>query len=170
MDKFSKTDIRYFFLKDENIVKKVYNETYRLLFHIAFSILSNKEDAEDMVSETYYKVLSYDFNKLKNSQKFVSFLTITCKNLCLDLLKKKQKEANLEINDNMLMSHDEETSLIGEIKKVLSKQEYDVFIYHAYFGLSYKEISPLINKNETRCRVIFSNARKILRQNKELFL
>lgn len=54
--KFSKALIKGFFKKEEKSVRVIYNETYRLLFHIAFNLLHHKEDSEDVVSETFKKM------------------------------------------------------------------------------------------------------------------
>lgn len=160
--------IKYFFLKDEQAVKEVYNNTYRLLFHIAYSLLGRKEDAEDSVMETYLKALKYEGNKIKKPSKFISFLCSICRNTSLDLIKKKEKEILIG-NEETFVTNEYHSYIIKEIEKILNKDQYDVFMYRVYFGLSYKEISSLVNKKEGRCRSIFIEAKKAIKEHKEIF-
>ena len=169
MKYFSKTTIKYFFLKDEFAVKEVYEKTYRLLYHIAYSYTLNTLDAEDIVSITYHKAL---FSKPKNSKKhnnLINYLCAICKNAALDLLNKQNKEVVLELNENMISTEEVNQCLYKDIVRVLTKEQYDVIIYREYFDLEYDDIAKLMNKSNQRCRSLHSEALKILRQNKEMF-
>ena len=170
MEKFSKSTIKYFFLKDEEAVRVIYMKTYRLLFHIAFSYLQNVEDSEDVVSLTYQKVLNYDDVKIKSSEEFIGLISKICKNSALDFLKRNKHVSDLELDENMVSSEEHYSTILDDLQKILTKDQYDVFIYKAYYELSYKEISSLINKSETRCRGIFLEAKKIIKEHKEMFL
>lgn len=87
--KFSKALIKGFFNKEEASVRVIYNETYRLLFHIAFSYLHQKEDTEDIVSETYKRM--FEANKsLLDKNNFTSYMATICKNLSIDFLNKRK--------------------------------------------------------------------------------
>ena len=170
MEKFSKSTIQYFFLKDEEAVREIYIKTYRLLFHIAFSYLQNLEDSEDIVSLTYQKMLNYDESRIKDSDEFIRLICKICKNSALDFLKRNKYNSNLELDENMVPSEEHYSLILDDFQKILTKDQYDVFIYKAYYELSYKEISSLINKTETRCRGIFLEAKKIIKDHKEMFL
>ena len=168
MKYFSNTTIKYFFLKDECAVKDVYEKTYRLLYHISYSYTLNNLDAEDVVSITYHKALFSSPKNIKQPNDLINYLCTICKNTAIDLLKKRNKEVDLDLDLNMIKSESSDTSLYKDIASILTKEQYDVVMYKDYFDLSYDEISKLMNKSNQRCRSLHSEALKILRQNKEL--
>ena len=167
--KFSKALIKGFFNKEEASVRVIYNETYRLLFHIAFSYLRQKEDSEDVVSETYKRM--FEANKsLLDKNNFTSYMTMICKNLSIDFLNKRKLNSK-EFDENIGGTSDVYSSnLLNLVNEILSKDEFNVFIYRAYYELSFKEIASIVDKNESRCRGIYFEAKKKLKSKKELFL
>lgn len=151
--------------------KVVYETIFRLIYHIAFSFLNNEQDAEDIVHETFMKLYDKDINVPHNHKAFISFACKTAQNLSLDLVRRKKFISDKEITDNDVSSNDKDVSnMLENIKKILTNEEYNVFIYKGYFELSYKDISPLVDKSPSRCRVIYHDARIKLQQNKEMFL
>lgn len=72
--------IRYF----ENVYKK-YN---KMLYGIAFSILKNKEDSEDIVQTVFSKLYTMDKNKMPKDKETTWLYTVT-KNEVLLFLRKK---------------------------------------------------------------------------------
>lgn len=169
MKEFDKETIKYFFLKDENAVKKVYMGTYRLLFHIAFSFVNVKEDAEDIVSETYKRAFQGKIEDIKKPKFFIPYLCSICRNYALDFLKRRSNEVFIT-KDVEAVSYDAyKSDLLDKVRQILTKEQYDVFIYRGYFELPFKEISSLINKEESACRRIYYDARQILKSHKELW-
>lgn len=167
--KVSRALIKGFFNKEEGPVRIIYNSTYRLLFHIAFSYLHQKEDTEDIVSETYKRMFETNCT-LVNPNNFTSYMAMVCKNLSLDFLKRK-KTIDQEYDETLDGKNDYyQSDLLNKLKEVISEEEFNVFIYHAYYDLSFKEISKLLDKTESRCRGIYFEAKKKIKNKKELFL
>lgn len=167
--KFSKALIKGFFNKEEASVRVIYNETYRLLFHIAFSYLHQKEDAEDIVSETYKRM--FEANKsLLDKNNFTSYMATICKNLSIDFLNKRKLISKEFDEDFGGISDVYSSNLLNLVNEILSKDEFNVFIYRAYYELSFKEIASIVGKNESSCRGIYFAAKKKLKSKKELFL
>lgn len=167
--KFSKALIKGFFKKEEKSVRVIYNETYRLLFHIAFNLLHHKEDSEDVVSETFKKMFETN-ETLIDTSNFISYMAMICKNLSLDIIKRR-KFASTEFDDNHGGTNDIYSSeLLNLVTKTLTEDEFNVFMYRAYYELSFKEIASIVDKNESRCRGIYFEAKKKLNKKKDLFL
>lgn len=167
----NKSLISHFKKHDENAINYVYKDTYQLLYHVSFSILNNREDAEDTVNESYIKILNCTDGIPKDPKAFVSYICTICKNLSFDLLRKRKNESFEEITDEKVATKDSYISpLLEEIRALLSKEQFDIFIYHGYYKLPFDSIGKIVEKSPQRCRGIYSEARKILLDHKEVLL
>lgn len=82
-------------LGDQGAFQAVFRQHYRDLCYFAVSIVQDREDAEDLVQETFSKLWNKrgDFQAAAQVQ---AFLYITTKNACLNLLKQKQRQSSRE--------------------------------------------------------------------------
>lgn len=93
-----------------------------------------------------------------------------CKNLSLDIIKRR-KFTSTEFDDNHGGTNDIYSSeLLNLVTKTLTEDEFNVFMYRAYYELSFKEIASIVDKNESRCRGIYFEVKKKLNKKKDLFL
>lgn len=131
MEKINKKELSELFIqiKDNNTetFEKLYNKCNKLVYGIAFSILKNKQDAEDIVQIVFTKIYSIDKSKLpsKNEASWIYSMT---KNETINLLKKKDTYINL---DDIYEIEDSN----NEISKTIDKESYNKLIS----GLSDKE-------------------------------
>lgn len=131
MEKINKKELSELFIqiRDNNTetFEKLYNKCNKLVYGIAFSILKNKQDAEDIVQIVFTKIYSIDKSKLpsKNEASWIYSMT---KNETINLLKKKDTYINL---DDIYEIEDSN----NEISKTIDKESYNKLIS----GLSDKE-------------------------------
>ena len=81
---------------DEDAINRIYRAYYRPLCYFARGFINNKEEAEDIVIDTFIKLLRKrnDFDELT---KIKAFLYKATRNACLDFLKHiKRKTASHE--------------------------------------------------------------------------
>ena len=74
---------------------KLYSKYNKMLYGIAFSILKNKQDAEDIVQTVFTKIYLIDKNKLPNNNEASWLYTIT-KNETISFLRKRTKDIDLD--------------------------------------------------------------------------
>lgn len=131
MEKINRKELSELFIqiRDNNTetFEKLYNKCNKLVYGIAFSILKNKQDAEDIVQIVFTKIYSIDKSKLpsKNEASWIYSMT---KNETINLLKKKDNYINL---DDIYEIEDSN----NEISKTIDKESYNKLIS----GLSDKE-------------------------------
>lgn len=131
MEKINKKELSELFIqiKDNNTeaFEKIYNKCNKLVYGIAFSMLKNKQDAEDIVQIVFTKIYSMDKSKLpsKNEASWIYSMT---KNETINFLKKKDNNINL---DDIYEIEDRN----NEINKTIDKESYNKLIS----GLSDKE-------------------------------
>lgn len=133
---------------DTSKLEKLYENTSTAIFGYALSMLKNKSDAEDIVHDCFLKIYASSINYRKQGKPLAWILTIA-RNLCLEKLRRGSKEANLDIEDWMLIDSDaishEEKIALRESMLILNEEERQIVYLHAVAGLKHREISQVMN-------------------------
>jgi RNA polymerase sigma-70 factor (family 1) len=92
---------------DQKAINYIYNTHFRPLCYFACQLINNKEEAEDIIVETFIKLLRKrnDFNKLTSVKKFLYTVT---RNACFDFLKHVQRKTASHKEIMHLMDKDED--------------------------------------------------------------
>lgn len=101
-------------------LEELYNKYKKTVYSIAFGILKNKEDAEDIVQIVFSKLYTVDKEKLPQDKEATWLYTVT-RNETLQLLKKKNNDFDIEKIYNL----EDENS---EIEKFIDKESYNQLI------------------------------------------
>lgn len=130
--------------------EKLYNKYNKLVEGVAFSILKNRQDAEDITQSVFTKIYEIDRNKLP-SIKEASWLYTTTKNETLTFLRKRNNNLTLDniydIEDtnneiNKIINKDSYNRLIGK----LNNKEKEIISLKILANLSFDEISKVLNE------------------------
>ncbi len=139
-------------IKENNIkgIETLYNQYNRLVYGIAFSILKNKEDAEDIVQIIFTKIYEMDKSKFP-IDKEASWLYQITKNETLNFLKKRKNEISLDKIYEIEDHHSEIDEVIDciEFNKLLNKlndKEKEIVSLKILSKFSFQEISKLLNE------------------------
>lgn len=105
--------------------EKLYYSYRNLMFYIANNILHNEYLAEDAVSETFLKLANNFDTVLKfgdiNCNRTKSYVAISTKNTCLDLLKKEKHYLQLE-DSSLRMVPDKD---FDELERLIEAESYE---------------------------------------------
>lgn len=155
---------------DTEAFKKVFLTYHQKLYRIAYRILDDKQNVEDIVQETYIKLWNKR-EELESIENTEGFAIITLRNTCLDHLRKLKN--NYQTYDTEIpeaSSLSSEIELKDEIKHVkqliekLPEQQRLVMILKHWDGYSDEEIEQITGLNAGNIRVIVSRARKTIRE------
>lgn len=131
MGKLNESELKELFIEIKHnnkiALEKLYNRYNKLVYGIAFSILKNKEDSEDVVQTVFSKLYILEKDKLP-TDKIGTWLYTVTKNEALLLLRKNNNDVNL---DTIYDLEDEN----NEIDKFINKDSYNRLIN----GLNQKE-------------------------------
>lgn len=168
-------------------------ETYQnRVFNIAYGMLSDYEEASDASQEIFIKVYK-SISSFKGQSSFTTWLYVICRNVCNDMLRKRQRrgvqvsiysdddeksvereiesdaptpEEQLEINECQVAVKEAINSLKPEYKEIL--------LYADMQQLSYEEVSKILRCPVGTVRSRLNRARGALRKKlsdkRELFL
>ena len=128
--------------KDEEAFEIVYRKYESLIYYIALSITKNKNDAEEIVQDTFLNMFkSIDTYQEKN--KFKQWLMQIARNLSYNKVSRNKEKNNIK-DDEYLMntaSINESIDYILTIKKTLDEQSSYIVICKIVYNFSFKEIA-----------------------------
>jgi RNA polymerase sigma-70 factor (ECF subfamily) len=145
-----------------------------LLHSIAYKFVRCKQDAEDIVQETFVKWLSVEQHRIENTK---AYLIKAVKNNCinhLQALKRKKEEYFDQVSLAEIIHRFKETNLahldldvnlnaaLKVIHDKLEPLERAVYLLKEVFELDYDELQNTLNKKKDHCRQLFSRAKKKL--------
>lgn len=181
MKKINVEELRELFIEikyGNNIAfEKLYKNYKNLVYKIAYSILKNSYDSDDIVKIVFEKIYSIDKDKLPTRNES-SWLYSVTKNETINYLNKKKNHIELEeiyeIEDNNneineLINKDSYNRLIGK----LNENEKEIISLKILSNLSFKEIAKLLNKPTGTIKWIYYksiNTLKLLLSNLAMFI
>ena len=168
------------YYRDEQSYKHLFLYFHPVLFRFSFNILHNKSVSEEIVSDMMLKVWEMG-NKLSQIQHLKIFLITSVKNACFTYLssKKHLQSLNESIdnediissngdNPEQLFIYSEVTQRVNLVIASLPMKCQMVFRLIKEEGLSYKEVSKVLeisqNTIETHMRIALRKIRMDLQQ------
>lgn len=150
------------------------NQYKDLVFTLAYKMLKNKEEAEEVSQDTFIKVFN-SINKFKGDSKFSTWIYKITYNTCLDKLKKSKKENSvLYIEDfsehqvkaieSILESTDEKerNKKIQECLLLLPSKEAFLLTLYYFDNQSIEEIAKIIDCKANNVKIKLYRSRKKL--------
>lgn len=164
---------------DKDFVSKLYKEYEKLMLKVAYSVLKNIEQAEDVVNESMIKIIK-NLSKFEKSNvicnKTKALIVIIVKNTAINVYRSnsKNKFIDIETQENILTSNIEkpEDTILSEemLKKMIESinlldDKYSSVIKLKYlFDFSNKEISETLGITDENVRIRLHRGLKILKK------
>jgi len=125
---------------------KIYNNNYRLVYHLAQKMVPFSDDVSDLVQEVFIR-LYQNLEKGSSIEFPRSWLYKVTVNKCIDFTKKQQKHEKIESasflkDENDLVENIEKQDVVRLALSKLKKDERVLAILYSE-GLSYKEIAEI---------------------------
>lgn len=154
MKKINEKEIKEIFAgirnNDETSFNKLYEKYHRVVYGISFSILKNKEDAEDIMQSVFSKIYELDKTKLPTKNEASWIYTVT-KNEAISNLRKKNSEIELDEIYEIENKDDEISKIIDneKYKKIINRldeKEKEIVSLKILSDLSFREIGKLLEE------------------------
>ncbi len=155
----------------DKIVTKLKDKLYRF----SLQILKEKEDAEDIVQETFLKLWAAG-EGLQKVNNLEAYSMTVARNLSLDLVRsgqrKREKLKKLQLNEETdneekKVEHRDATEKVISIIKKLPETQRLVMHLRDVEEMDFDEIASVMNLNPNAVRVNLSRARKHVRDELE---
>lgn len=156
---------------DTETFKKVFLPYHQKLYRVAYRIVQDAANAEDIVQDTFIKLWNKK-DELDNIDNTEGFAIIILRNTCLDYLRKTKNDyhtsyeadipetvslsAQIELRDN--------AHYVKTLINKLPEQQRQVIMLKHWDGYSDEEIEEMTGLSPGNIRVILSRARKTIKE------
>lgn len=152
--------------------KSLYYPFHPKLYRVAFALLNNADDAEDILQDTYYKLWSKREELIPILQP-EAFCVRLVKNLCLDFLRAPRNRLDnesaesiqipVEITPENELESKEKIRQIETLIEQLPEKQRMVIQMRGCGDCSLEEIETATGESAANVRVLLSRARKTLK-------
>lgn len=131
-----------------------------MVYRIAYSILKNEADSEDIYQETFIKFYK-NIEQMKNEQHEKAWLIRVTINNCNMLLRRRKIRKEEEITEELPDTKEENGDVLQVVNKLPTKYRIVIYLYY-YEGYKIFEISKILNDSEGTIKSRLSRAREYL--------
>ena len=140
---------------------EVYSRQVDTVYRVCYSFMKNKADTEDLVQETFLKLLSTG-KTFENERHERAWLIVTASNLCKDSLRKLwRRHENIDDFLDLAADEKQEDSVLEVIFQLSNDYKDAVYMYY-YEGYTTVEIAAHLHCPEATVRSRLMRARKQL--------
>lgn len=169
---------------DMNAFRPIVEEHQQYVFSIALRMLSDEEEANDVVQDSFIRVWK-NLSFYRPTMKFTTWLYTIVTRLCYDKLRARRRirtrrleeiDASLlaslasEHNPEQLYTNKELVQTMSILTEELPHQQKFVFVLRDLEGFSVREVSEMLNVSEGSVKTNLVYARRYLRQRLEPFI
>lgn len=149
-------------MTEESFVETV-NKNSKRIFLIALSFTKNREDAEDIMQNSFLKLWSSK-EKFENEEHIAKWLTVVATNESKNLLKlysKKARHTEIDVAEDFMFDSVEDKELFNVVMSLPPKLAVAIHLFY-YEDMSIKEIAETLNVSENVIKTRLSRGRKKL--------
>ena len=170
-------------LGDTSCLEEIFGRYKKPIFNYAFKVLTNRADAEEAVSESFYILTNKKAAYTPDIKaKFSTWLYTIAHNVCIDLIRKRRRvvfmwgkrdkdsdyEEQWDLPDNKDLPDKaaEQNDCAAAVKKALEKlplEMKEALVLREYQQLSYDEIGKVLNCTLEKVKILLFRARERLR-------
>lgn len=157
--------------KDEVAFEYIYKTTSSSVYAIIKNIVKDHNLTEDLMQETYIKMIK-SINSYNDKYNFRSWILTIARNNAIDKYRKMQKELLVDISESEYLFPSTKSNVTNEYNanfflSLLDNDEREVVILHAMEGFKHREISKIIDKPIGTVTWLYNKAMKKMQENSE---
>ena len=151
--------------EDQSKFEKIYLTYKGLMYHVAYKILNNEHDAEDVVHSAFVNIVE-NIQKIDVPvcQKTQNYVVTIVENRAIDILRgrKRHQEIPLDAIAYGIPVHTENEDTLSELILKLPAKQRQVIWLKYYHGYSLREIAHMLNMTLAAATKADQRARKKL--------
>ena len=163
--KISSEIIRRLKERDEEAFEIVYDEYENLIYYIAYSITKNRENAEEIVQDTFLRM----FNSIRSYDekgKFKQWLMQIARNLSYNKVTRDKERDNVYDEEALrtVKAAPSTAHIILTIQGILDEDSANIVILRVIYNFSFKEIAEETNLSIGKVQSMYYSSMKILKK------
>lgn len=135
--------------KDNEAFKVVYENTKKGVFSMIISIVNNKAATEDLMQDTYIKMIER-IHQYKKGRNFYAWLLQIAKNTAIDYYRKNKKEVIYDPQEQSYyhdgLKTDPVTYTVLDLVKPLPDLEKQIVLLRSVDDMKFKDIAKIVKK------------------------
>ena len=156
-----------------NLIELTFYELAVPLQRFIYHIVKNNHDAEDLVADTFVRIL--EFATINNALPNKPLCFTIARNLSFDFLRRKKK-VQLLFEPKELLEIEDDTDVFEEVNELIEMESVvrlihilpemyaNVFYLKYTYEMSFLEIGTIMGMKESNARVMYFRARKKLKK------
>ncbi len=135
--------------KDDKAFEVIYENTKKGVFSIIISIVNNKAVTEDLMQDTYMKMIE-KIHQYKRGRNFYAWLLQIAKNTALDHYRKENRVNVIDPQEKEYIfdteSEDRNNYAVYDMIKPLDPEEREIVLLRIVSDLKFKDIAEVVGK------------------------
>jgi len=135
--------------KDNEAFRIIYEQTKKGVFSIIISLVKNRTITEDLMQDTYIKMIQ-KIRQYQKGRNFNAWLMQIAKNTALDYLRKHQRETIYDPQEQAYIHEPLKTEAktydVLDIVEPLDEIEKQIVLLRAVADMKFKDIAQLVDK------------------------
>ncbi|MCK4552337.1 MAG: RNA polymerase sigma factor [Tenericutes bacterium] len=153
--------------KKDEAFTVIYENTKKGVFSMIISIVNNKAATEDLMQDTYMKMIQ-KIHQYKRGRNFYAWLLQIAKNTALDYYRKEKKNLVFDPQENSHLfekpSYDKDYYAVYDYVKTLDEIEKQVVLLRVISDTKFKDIAKTLDKPIGTVLWIYNKAIKKLQK------
>lgn len=152
---------------DNNAIEVFVDAVFPMLYKNAYYYLKDSMSAEDVVTDTIYKVIAGNTKGIKN---IIGWMLVIVKNRCLDIIKKRNRVVYIDDIQKVMDERDSTTPdwleklHIEQCLASLDERERQMLLLE-YYGYTMKESIQLLGITTAQGRRLLKKAQENFKKN-----
>ena len=143
-------------------LEEIYRRHADTVYRVCFSFMKNPADTEDMVQETFLRLLSSG-KAFSSREHEKAWLIVTAANACKDALKRWWRRSE-DLSSCRCVAEDAPFAIDGVLGAILAlPPDYKEAVYLYYYeGYTTPEVAKILHRPQSTVRSRLARARKLL--------
>ena len=150
---------------------QLYNQYAKAMFNVCYRMMSNREEAEDMLQESFTEAFK-KLNTFRYESTFGAWLKRIVVNKCINEIKRKKADLNFFEDMNQFKIHTSEddnlpvlnVNMIKSAMELLPNGSRMIFSLYLLEGYDHREISQILNISESNSKTQYMRAKIKIRE------
>lgn len=152
-----------YLLRTDKEISELFYLYSPMVYRISFAYMKNKNDAQDIVQETFLRLIK-SRPRFESKEHEKAWFIRTCTNICKNELRHWwRKRDNIEDYSNIAGVNSSIDSIFEEVMKLPNKYKTVVYLYY-YEGYKSPEIAAILKKPNSTVRNYLHEARILLKE------
>lgn len=151
---------------DTEALRALYEQTKIAVYGYALSVLKNRQDAEDVLQDTYIRIHAAASGYQPAGKPMAWIITIA-KNTALMRLREAKKTTELPEDSGWAQTAPPSSDriVLEKALQCLNEREREILMLHAVGGFKHREIAALMDMTLSTVLSVYHRARKKLKAN-----